>query len=92
MAMCREAAAGQVNDGLFKAISNITGLRSNGYKDLQPLPYFGNALSLAVIQPPSSAGAVHTASKSGLRPSISPEGHFGGCCMRCASCYTSLPG
>lgn len=29
------------------------GLRSNGYQDLQPTPYFGNAMSIAVVQPPS---------------------------------------
>ncbi len=27
------------------------GLRSNGFKDLKPNPYFGNALSIALIQP-----------------------------------------
>ena len=31
------------------------GLRANGYQDLQPKPCFGNAMSIAIIQPPSNS-------------------------------------
>jgi len=49
---CREASSGNhLKNGLHQAISDIMGLRSNGFKDLQPNPYFGNAASIALIQP-----------------------------------------
>lgn len=52
---CREAANGiQLEAGLQHPISNILGLRSNGFTQLQPVPYFGNALSFSLIPPPSN--------------------------------------
>ena len=52
---CREAAGNDdLKGSLQNPISNIMGLRANGYKGLQPNPYFGNAVSLVVIQPPST--------------------------------------
>jgi len=49
---CREASSGNhLKKGLHQAISNILGLRSNGFKDLKPNPYFGNAITFVLIQP-----------------------------------------
>ncbi|KAL0043003.1 hypothetical protein WJX79_006544 [Trebouxia sp. C0005] len=48
----KEASSGNhLKDGVHQAISNIMGLRSSGFSDLKPNPYFGNALSIALIQP-----------------------------------------
>ncbi|KAL0048306.1 hypothetical protein WJX82_000471 [Trebouxia sp. C0006] len=48
----KEASSGNhLKKGLHQAISNIMGLRSNGFRDLKPNPYFGNAITFVLIQP-----------------------------------------
>lgn len=74
---CREAAGGrQPKQGLQRPISNCIGLRSNGSTDIQPDPYFGNALSIALVQPPSNS-----ANGNGLKDSLAA----GACAIRQAT-------
>ena len=56
------------------------GLRSNGYQDLEPTPYFGNAMSIAVVEPPCMKEA-HQADGSGLIACLAAAG----CAVRLAT-------